>query len=94
VGWVFFRAADLPQSLAILRQMFSGAGGHLLFEPWHLGMAIAALALACAEESWEIFDRLPAAPVPVYAFAVSAMLFCVDVFGVMDASIPFIYFQF
>jgi len=94
VGWVFFRASDLPQSLAIIRQMFSGAGGHLLLEPWHLGMAIAALGLACAEESWEIFDRLPTAPVPVYAFAVSAMLFCIDVFGVMDASIPFIYFQF
>jgi D-alanyl-lipoteichoic acid acyltransferase DltB (MBOAT superfamily) len=94
VGWVFFRAADLPQSLAIIRQMFSGFNGHILFEPWQKGLALLALALAIAEEAWDVFDRLPSAPVPVYALAVALLLFCIDVFGVIDASIPFIYFQF
>ena len=34
------------------------------------------------------------APMPVYAAALAAMLFCLVVFGVLDAAIPFIYFQF
>ena len=29
-----------------------------------------------------------------YAAALAAMLFCLELFGVIDASIPFIYFQF
>src|SRR6202050_1674331 len=33
IGWVFFRAADLPRSLQILRQMFRGHG-HLLLAAW------------------------------------------------------------
>ncbi len=37
-GWVFFRAQDLPQALAILRQMVSGRPGTMLLEPWHVGL--------------------------------------------------------
>ena len=29
-----------------------------------------------------------------YASALALMFFCIEVFGVMDASIPFVYFQF
>jgi hypothetical protein len=50
--------------------------------------------LALGEEKFGWFDRLPEAPVAAYAGAMAAMLFCLELFGVVDASIPFIYFQF
>ncbi len=53
VGWVFFRAADLPQSLAILSEMFRGAPGHSLLEPWHVGLAGVSLVVALVEEKFE-----------------------------------------
>ena len=94
IGWVFFRAADLPQSLQVLGQMFSFAPGGMLLEPWHLGLAAIALLLALLEEYREWFDRLVQAPAWAYAAALALLLFCVEIFGVVDASIPFIYFQF
>ena len=53
-----------------------------------------ALAIALAEERWKAVERLMAAPVWAYAAALAAMLFCLELFGAIDASIPFIYFQF
>ncbi len=94
VGWVFFRAADLRQSIQVLGQMFGGSGGRVLLEPWHFGLAALALILAVGEERWEWFERAIRAPMPVYASALAAMLFCLEIFGVLDAAIPFIYFQF
>src|ERR1017187_7212934 len=94
VGWVFFRAADLRQSVQVLGQMFGGSGGRALLEPWHLGLAALALVLAVGEEKWEWFERAIRAPMPVYAAALALMLFCLEIFGVLDAAIPFIYFQF
>src|ERR1039457_442008 len=94
VGWVFFRAADLPQSVQVLGQMFGSGGGRVLLEPWHFGLAALALILAIGEERWEWFERAIRAPMPVYAAALAAVLFCLEIFGVLDAAIPFIYFQF
>jgi hypothetical protein len=74
--------------------MFSGHAGQLLLEPWHVLLAGIALALAIAEEKWEWFERAIAAPAWAYAGAMAAMLFCLEAFGVVDAAIPFIYFQF
>jgi hypothetical protein len=34
------------------------------------------------------------APTPVYGCALAMMLFCLELFAVLDAEIPFIYFQF
>ena len=50
VGWVFFRAADLPRSVHVLGQIFGGSGGRILLEPWHFGLAALALILAIGEE--------------------------------------------
>jgi len=94
IGWVFFRAADLPQSLRILGQMFSRPGGHTLLQHWHVGLALIALALALMEEKFACFERIIEAPAWAYACALAAMFFCLEVFGVIDANIPFIYFQF
>jgi alginate O-acetyltransferase complex protein AlgI len=94
ISWVFFRSANLTESVLVIGQMFSGAAGKLLLEPWHIGMALAALGLAVAEERRGWFERVAAAPGWAYAATLAAMLFCMEVFGVIDASIPFIYFQF
>ena len=94
ISWVFFRAADLPQSMLILGQMFSHPGGHTLLQHWHVGLALVALALAVVEEKRDWFARIVEAPAWAYATALAAMFLCLEVFGVIDASIPFIYFQF
>jgi alginate O-acetyltransferase complex protein AlgI len=94
IGWVFFRAADLHQSVAIIGQMFAGPHGKSLLLPWHMWLAAAALLIALAEERWEAVDRLMTAPAWAYAAALAVMLFCLELFGVIDASVPFIYFQF
>jgi D-alanyl-lipoteichoic acid acyltransferase DltB (MBOAT superfamily) len=94
IGWVFFRAADLRQSLEVLSQMFSGSLGYLLLKPWHIELALIALLVAIAEEAGEWCEKIIAGPAPVYALSIALMLFCTEIFGAIDASIPFIYFQF
>jgi D-alanyl-lipoteichoic acid acyltransferase DltB (MBOAT superfamily) len=94
IGWVFFRASDLHQSVAVIGQMFAGPHGKSLLLPWHIGLAAVALAIALAEERWEAVERLMTAPAWAYAAALAVMLFCLEIFGVIDASVPFIYFQF
>ena len=94
VSWVFFRAVDLPQSLQVLGQMFRGSAGRLLLEPWHIGLALIALALALLEEKRAWFERLMEAPALAYACAMALLLFCLEIFSVVDVSVPFIYFQF
>ena len=51
-----------------------------------------ALALALLEEQLDWFERLIEAPPEVYAAATAVLLFGLVVFGVIDASVPFIYF--
>jgi D-alanyl-lipoteichoic acid acyltransferase DltB (MBOAT superfamily) len=94
IGWVFFRAADLTQSRQVLAQMFSRANGRDLLTPWHVGLILLALLLAIGEEKLQWFDRVAKAPALVYASAFALMFFCLELFGVIDAQIPFIYFQF
>jgi D-alanyl-lipoteichoic acid acyltransferase DltB (MBOAT superfamily) len=94
IGWVFFRAANLHQSLYVLGQMFTRSRGHALLEPWHIELALAALLLAILEETTGWSDRLVRAPAWAYACGVAVFLLVLECFGVIDARIPFIYFQF
>ena len=94
IGWVFFRAANLTESMAVLRQMFGRTPGHLLLEPWHWGLAAVSLVVALGEEKSEWLERLAKAPVLAYASGLAAMFFFLEMFGAFDAAIPFIYFQF
>jgi len=94
VGWVFFRSANLTESLAVLRQMFAGAPGHILLEPWHWGLAGVSLVVALGEEHSEWLERLTKAPVLAYASGLAVMFFFLEMFGAFDVAIPFIYFQF
>jgi alginate O-acetyltransferase complex protein AlgI len=94
IGWVFFRAADLGQSTAVLRQMFGSTLGHNLFAPWQIGLALIALAVSVVEEKVEWFERIARRPALAYASAICGMLLLIEIFGVLDQAIPFIYFQF
>jgi D-alanyl-lipoteichoic acid acyltransferase DltB (MBOAT superfamily) len=94
IGWVFFRAPDLPQSVAVLRQMFTGGPGRMLLEPWHLELLLVSLVLALAEEEFECFERAMRAPPLIYVSVLAVVLFCLEIFSVIDLSIPFVYFQF
>jgi len=94
ISWVFFRSATLTESMAVLRQMFLGTGGKLLFQSWHFGLAGVALILALLEEHHDWFGKMAESPGWAYAFALTMMFFCLEVFGVIDQSIPFVYFQF
>ena len=66
----------------------------MLLQPWHIELALLSLVLAVAEETGEWSERLIAGPALVYALAMALMLFGIEIFGAIDASIPFIYFQF
>ncbi|HEY3444144.1 MAG TPA: MBOAT family O-acyltransferase [Paludibaculum sp.] len=91
---VFFRAANFTESVQVLGQMFGGVAGRWLLEPWHLYLAAVSFAVAVVEERYQATDKLMRAPAWAYATALFAMLVCLELFGVVDASIPFVYFQF
>ena len=94
VGWVFFRAATLHDSLYILSRLFSGPHGHVLMPHWLLWFVLIALLLAVLEESRGWFERLPEAPAWAYAGAIAVCLFCLELIGFSGRAVPFVYFQF
>jgi hypothetical protein len=57
-------------------------------------MVIFSLIFALIEERWEFTERLARAPAWVYATAVVVLLLAVELIGVTDKQIPFVYFQF
>jgi len=91
---VFFRSANFPESVAVLGQMFSRTPGVWLLEPWHLYLAAVSFIGAVAEERLKVEDRLVRGPLWAYGAALAALLVCLEAFGVVDAYIPFVYFQF
>lgn len=95
VGWVFFRAATFSDSVYVLGQMFSFARvGAPLIPAWLLWFVGLSLMLALAEERWEWIERAARGPAWVYAAAVAMLLLSVELIGVTDKPIPFVYFQF
>jgi len=94
ISWVFFRAATLADSFQVIGQMFAGSRGKMLLNTWQLGLVAVSLLLAVGEEKWEWFDRLSVGPAWAYAAGLTSMLLCLELFGVTDVTIPFVYFQF
>jgi alginate O-acetyltransferase complex protein AlgI len=93
LGWVLFRAANLHQALAVLREMVRWPLSIGLMEPALLVITGLALVLAVLEERGQVFDRLRFAPVWVVAVLAGALLFLAEVFH-PGTCIPFVYFQF
>jgi alginate O-acetyltransferase complex protein AlgI len=94
IGWVFFRAANLNDSLFVVRQMFSTPQGHTLIAPWQFGLAGVALLIAIIEEKLDWFEGLARGPAWAYTAACAIMLLSVELIGVTDVTVPFVYFQF
>ncbi|MBA5640037.1 MBOAT family protein [Duganella sp. LX20W] len=74
LGWVFFRAADVPTALHLLRIMFVPSDGGALPHDWHLSIAApqwTALAIGAALALWRrpaaatTADATGAAPAPM-----------------------------
>jgi D-alanyl-lipoteichoic acid acyltransferase DltB (MBOAT superfamily) len=94
IGWVFFRARTLGDSLLTIHRLFVFQKGAFLLEHRHLAFIAITLVLAIWEEKRHVLDRLGSAPAWVHAFGVVLVLAAIEVFGVTDQSIPFVYFQF
>lgn len=98
IGWVFFRAATLPNSLYVIRQMFSGsmaAGDAPITIPlWLLYFVGVALLIALVEEKWEWMERLTTGPAWAYVAMMVALLMSIELIGVTEKAVPFVYFQF
>src|ERR1035437_6049227 len=93
------RVGVLPRRRPVAERAGAGADVRLWWRARSAGALAswpggAGLGLAVGEEKWEWFERAIRAPMPVYASALALMLFCLEIFGVLDAAIPFIYFQF
>ncbi|HXE80395.1 MAG TPA: MBOAT family O-acyltransferase [Vicinamibacterales bacterium] len=99
VTWVFFRAPDLPQAIAYLRDMAAlsevqpGAGliAGVVYQPYYLGtLLIAAVIVWGAPQTWDWTRRLtvPRAAVALALLALSAAVLTTQAYN------PFIYFIF
>jgi alginate O-acetyltransferase complex protein AlgI len=94
VGWVFFRARTLGDSILVLQRMFSWQSGPFLLDKRHIAFLAVTLVLALVEEASGWVTRLGSAPAWVQAAALALVLASIEIFGVTDQSIPFVYFQF
>jgi alginate O-acetyltransferase complex protein AlgI len=93
-GWVFFRAKTLPTALYVFSQMFSAVKGASLFTPWHWRLAALSLLIALGEEYGRWLTRLELSPAWTRASIIAIALLAIELFGVTEEQIPFVYFQF
>jgi D-alanyl-lipoteichoic acid acyltransferase DltB (MBOAT superfamily) len=94
VGWVFFRAATLSDSVHVIGQMLSAPHGRSLIPAWLALMAGIGLVVALFEERFEWIDRLARGPAWAYVAAAVVLLLTVELIGVTETARPFVYFQF
>jgi hypothetical protein len=57
-------------------------------------MLAASLAIALFEEKFDWIERLARGPAWAYVAAVVTLLFSVELVGVTEKAVPFVYFQF
>ncbi len=97
VGWVFFRAQTLDEALFVIGQMFSGvwtAGGSLI-PVWLLVLIGISLGLAIIEEKYEAIERLAeGGQTFAYVAVMVVLLISIELIGVIEQTVPFVYFQF
>ena len=107
LGWVLFRAEDLPQAGAYLRTMFGlngtpFANDMLIYDLREYGITLVAGIFCCTsffrrlkQKASGQGDGLRAAGVEAYVWAVQLLLFLAGVGALMmNAHNPFIYFNF
>lgn len=95
IGWVFFRAATFADSRYVIGQMFHGSGPmEILAPPWLLAMTGLSLLIAIVEEKFEWTEKLSRGPAWAYAAFIILLLLTVELIGVTEKALPFVYFQF
>ncbi|HWF46010.1 MAG TPA: MBOAT family protein [Bryobacteraceae bacterium] len=92
VGWVFFRATTLHDSISVIGALFHGQGSWDL-DPVLMVLSVIALVIAIFEERIQLSARLQRAPLLAYGSALALLLLLVETFS-PDAARNFIYFQF
>jgi D-alanyl-lipoteichoic acid acyltransferase DltB (MBOAT superfamily) len=92
VGWVFFRAWNLPDAFAFLRAMLAGGGGPPLLDVPLLALAALALGIEIAVERGLAAPARAAAPLRVGAFA--GLLLALELATYPGAAAQFVYFKF
>jgi alginate O-acetyltransferase complex protein AlgI len=94
-GWVFFRAATFADSQYVLGQMISsGKQMDALIPKWLIYMTGASLLIAVIEEKFSWTERLSRGPAWAYAMFVILLLLTIELIGVTEKALPFVYFQF
>ena len=94
VGWVFFRAKSFTDSVYVLNQMFTNVQGSSLLLHRHYAMIAVTLVIALMQERWQVIDEIIEGPRWVQAIAFGSIAVAIECFGVIDQTIPFVYFQF
>jgi len=94
IGWVFFRAKTLGDAAAVLHQMFTNPHGSSVLLHRHYAMILVSLVIAILEEKWEAIEKIIEGPRWVQATAFACIALTIELFGVIDQTIPFVYFQF
>ena len=94
IGWVFFRAKTFADTSYVLHQMFTNMHGSSLLLHRHYAMIAVTLVIALLEERWQVIDRIIEGPHWVQATAFASIALVIELFGVIDQTIPFVYFQF
>lgn len=94
IGWVFFRARTFSDSSYVLREMFTNLHGRGLMLRRHYAMIAVSLLIAVLQEKWSVIDRVIEGPRWVQATAFAGLALTIELFGIIDQTIPFVYFQF
>ncbi len=89
VGWVFFRAKTMAAATYIIHEMLQPVAGPTLFTKWHWYLAAFTLLMALVKDNFgsALAERWRAP-------AVVLLLLAIELFGVTDRHLPFVYFQF
>jgi hypothetical protein len=76
--------------------MFTGSRSTagMLIPAWLLCLVAVTLVAALCEEKFEWIDRLASAPAWAYAMVAIVLLLAVEMIGVTEKAVPFVYFQF
>ena len=94
LGWVFFRAKTLKTLYAIGQMFRPHEFGVSMLSSVQIHLAVAALAIALAEEYNGVLTKLSQAPAWARTVAAMLALMAIELFTATDQSIPFVYFQF
>jgi D-alanyl-lipoteichoic acid acyltransferase DltB (MBOAT superfamily) len=95
IGWIFFRAATFADSRFVLSQLLHGGRQvESLLPRWLLYMTGVSLLMAVMEEKFQWTERLSRGPAWAYAAFMIVLLLTIELIGVTEKALPFVYFQF